>query len=98
VAPVVGRVTPRPAPQNYAGIEDPRLEQMIEAEEKTLNEAERVKKVHEIQRSALEKMYDVHVAVSDARIAVQPWLKNYQYSATYGSGTENYATIWLDRG
>jgi ABC-type transport system substrate-binding protein len=84
--------------RNHAGIEDPRLEQIIEDEEKTLNEAERVKKVHEIQRYALEKMYYVPVAVGDAHIAVQPWLKNYQYSATYGSGTENYATIWLDRG
>jgi ABC-type transport system substrate-binding protein len=84
--------------RNHAGIDDARLEQLIEEEERTLNEAERVKKVHDIQRYAMERMYYVPVAVGDAHIAVQPWLKNHQYSATYGAGTENFATIWLDRG
>ena len=84
--------------RNHAGIKDPRLESMIEDEERTLNGAERVKKVHEIQRYAMERMYYVPMGVGNNYVAVQPWVKNYQYSATYGFGTENYAGIWLDRG
>jgi peptide/nickel transport system substrate-binding protein len=84
--------------RNHAGIDDPQLEQMIEAEERTLDEAERVKKVHDIQRYAMEKMYYIPIAVGDAYIAVQPWLKNFQYSATYGYPTEAFAEMWLDRG
>ncbi|MGH2587767.1 MAG: ABC transporter substrate-binding protein [Dehalococcoidia bacterium] len=83
--------------RNHAGIQDPRLEEMLQDEERTLDEAARVKKVQDIQRYVMEQMYYVPVAVGDNYIATQPWLKNYQYSATYGTGTENYPTIWLDR-
>ncbi len=84
--------------RNHAGVNDKRLEQMIEAEERTLDESERVKKVHDIQRYAMERMYSVPIAVGDANIATQPWRKNYQYSATDGYGTENYLTLWTERG
>jgi peptide/nickel transport system substrate-binding protein len=84
--------------RNHAGINDPQLEQMLQSEETTLNEAERVKKVHDIQRYLMEKMYYVPVAVGNAYIAVQPWLKNFQYSSTYGYPTESFPHMWLDRG
>ncbi|MGE0540924.1 MAG: ABC transporter substrate-binding protein [Dehalococcoidia bacterium] len=84
--------------RNHAGINDPRLDQMIQDEEATLNEAERVKKVHDIQRYVMEKMYYIPMAVGNAYIGLQPWVKDYRYSATYGVGTENYPTVWLDRG
>jgi peptide/nickel transport system substrate-binding protein len=84
--------------RNHAGVDDARLEAMIEDEGRTTNEAERVEKVHEIQRYAMERMYYIPVAVGNAYVATQPWLRGYQYSATYGTGTENYPGIWLERG
>jgi peptide/nickel transport system substrate-binding protein len=84
--------------RNHAGINDPRLEEMLRDEERTLDEDERVRKVQEIQRYAMDRMYYIPIAVGNAYIALQPWTKNYQYSATYGAGTETYAKVWVDRG
>jgi hypothetical protein len=46
----------------------------------------------------MQKMYYIPLAVGNAYVGLQPWVKNYQYSATYGIGTENYPTVWIDRG
>ncbi|MGH2588401.1 MAG: ABC transporter substrate-binding protein [Dehalococcoidia bacterium] len=83
--------------RNNAGIDDPRLTQMIDDEERTLDEAERVKKVHDIQRYWLEQMYYVPTTVGMAYSFRQPWMKHYYYSATYGSGTEAVLDAWVDK-
>lgn len=84
--------------RNHAGIKDPQLEKMIDDEAVTLNEAERVKRSHDIQRFVMQKMYYIPVAVGDAYVAVQPWLKNFRYSANYGYPTEVFSELWIDRG
>lgn len=86
------------SPRNHAGINDPQLDQMLAQEERTLNEADRVKVVHDIQRYLMTKVYYIPIAVGDTNVAVQPWLKNYQYSSTYGYPTENFTGMWIDRG
>jgi hypothetical protein len=35
--------------------------------------------------------------VGPAFTGVQPWVKGYRYSATYGAGTESTAELWVDR-
>jgi peptide/nickel transport system substrate-binding protein len=83
--------------RNHAGINDPRLDEMLRDEESTLNEDERVRKVHDIQRYVMERMYYIPVAVGNAYIAMHPWVQNFQFSATYGAGVETYAKVWVDR-
>ncbi len=83
--------------RNHAGISDERLTQMIDDEEKTLVEADRVKKVHDIQRYWLEQMYYVPTIVGNAYSFRQPWMKNYTYSATYGTAAEALLDAWINK-
>ena len=83
--------------RNHAGIDDPRLTAMIDDEEKTLNEPERVKKVHEIQRYWMDQMYYVPMVVGYAYSFRQPWMKRYYYSGTYGFASEALEDAWIDR-
>ncbi|MGE0542474.1 MAG: ABC transporter substrate-binding protein [Dehalococcoidia bacterium] len=83
--------------RNNAGIDDPRLTQMIDDEERTLVEADRVKKVHDIQRYWLEQMYYVPSVVGMAYSFRQPWMKRYYYSATYGTAAEAVLDAWIDK-
>ncbi len=83
--------------RNNAGIDDARLTSMIDDEEKTLDEAERVKKVKEIQRYQLDQMFYIPAVVGNAYTGVQPWVRNYFYSGTYGFGVESHLDIWLNK-
>jgi len=83
--------------RNHAGIDDPRLTAMIDDEEKTLNEPERLKKVHEIQRYWMDQMYYVPMAVGYAYSFRQPWMKRYYYSGTYGTASEALEDAWIDK-
>jgi peptide/nickel transport system substrate-binding protein len=83
--------------RNNAGINDSRLTQMIDDEERTLDEAERVKKVHDIQRYWLEQMYYVPTVTGTAYSFRQPWVKRYYYSATYGSAAEALLNAWIEK-
>ncbi len=84
--------------RNHAGVSDSYLDQLIDKEGATLDESARVKLVRDIQRYMSEKMYYAPGFVGPAYTAVQPWVRGYRYSATYGAGTEAYAEIWVDRG
>jgi peptide/nickel transport system substrate-binding protein len=83
--------------RNHAGIDDPKLTAMIDDEEKTFDEAARVKKVQDIQRYWIENVYYVPLAVGSAYSFRQPYLKNYNYSSTYGFAAEALAAAWDDR-
>ena len=84
--------------RNHAGIDDPRLTAMIDDEEKTIDDAERLKKVHDIQRYFMDQMYYIPVAVGHAYIFQQPWVKRLYYSGTYGIAAESLIDSWIDKG
>jgi peptide/nickel transport system substrate-binding protein len=84
--------------RNHVGLDDPRLTAMIDDEEKELNEPARVKKVHDIQRYWLEKMYYIPIAVGFAYLFQQPWLKRAYYSGSYGWAAESIINAWIDKG
>jgi peptide/nickel transport system substrate-binding protein len=85
--------------RNHAGVSDPQLDALIDKEEATLSDDERVKLVKEIQRYLGDKVYYSPGAVGPAVIAAQEWIKNYQPSnGGYGIGTETQAKLWIDRG
>jgi ABC-type transport system substrate-binding protein len=83
--------------RNNAGIDDARLTGLIDEEEKTLDESERVKKVKEIQRYQLEQMFYVPGAVGSAYTVVQPWVRNFFYSGNYGFGVETHLDLWVNK-
>ncbi|MBI2760779.1 MAG: ABC transporter substrate-binding protein [Chloroflexi bacterium] len=84
--------------RNHAGVNDPRLDAMIDKEERTLDDAERAKIVKEIQVYLGQKLYYAPTAVGPAYIGVQPWIKNFQRNNSYGSGAESRAKLWIDKG
>jgi peptide/nickel transport system substrate-binding protein len=83
--------------RNHIGLDDPRLTAMIDDEEKTVDEAARVKKVHDIQRYWIEQMYYIPVAVGYDYSFRQPWVKRLNYSGSYGWGAESLISAWIDR-
>jgi peptide/nickel transport system substrate-binding protein len=83
--------------RNHAGVADPALDALLDKEASTLDEASRVKLVRDIQKYLSDKMYYAPGFVGPAFTGVQPWVKGYRYSATYGSGTESTAELWVDR-
>lgn len=84
--------------RNHAGVSDPALDALIDKEGATIDETQRVKLVREIQRYMAEKMYYAPGFVGPAFTALQPWVRGFRYSATYGIGTETAAEVWVDRG
>ncbi|MGH2598435.1 MAG: ABC transporter substrate-binding protein [Dehalococcoidia bacterium] len=83
--------------RNHIGLDDPRLTAMIDDEEKTIDEAARVKKAHDIQRYWIEQMYYIPVSVGYAYSFRQPWVKSLFYSGSYGWGAEALENAWIDR-
>ena len=83
--------------RNHAGIADPELDRMIDDQARTLNGDARLRKVHDIQRYLNERLYYIPLAVGDAHTALQPRVRRYFHSATYGLGAETFAGLWLDR-
>jgi peptide/nickel transport system substrate-binding protein len=84
--------------RNTAGVNDARLDALIEKQESTIEDEERIKQVKEIQRYLAERPYYGTVAVGAAYVGVQDWLKNYQRTNGNGVGAETYAKVWFDRG
>ena len=85
------------SPRNHAGVNDAQLDAMLDKEERTINDDERVKVVKDIQRYLGEKLYYVPGAIGPTYIGVQPWVKNYQRNNSYGSGSESRAKVWIDK-
>jgi peptide/nickel transport system substrate-binding protein len=83
--------------RNHAGIADPRLDALIEEQARTLDAGARLERVRAIQRYLLERLYYVPLATGDGHVALQPWVRRYHYSPTYGAGTETFAGVWLER-
>ena len=75
---------------------DPKLTEMVENQERTLDRAQRKNLIFDIQRYLGEQQYYVMGPVGLATIAVQPWVKNFYYQSDYGRGAEYVPKLWLD--
>ncbi|MGH2587386.1 MAG: ABC transporter substrate-binding protein [Dehalococcoidia bacterium] len=84
--------------RNHGGVSDPQLDAMLDKEEATLDDQQRITLVKEIQRYIADKVYYGMTAVGPAFIGVQEWIKNYQRNNGYGAGVESRAKLWIDRG
>jgi len=83
--------------RNHGGVNDPQLEAMLDKEETTLDDNERVPLVHEIQRYLADKVYYGTTSVGPTFNGIQEWVRNYQRTNANGAGTETYAKVWLER-
>jgi ABC-type transport system substrate-binding protein len=84
--------------RNHGGVNDPQLDALLDKEEATLDDTERIKLVKEIQKYCADKVYYGTTAVGPAFIGVQEWIKNYQRNNGYGTGAESRPKLWIDRG
>jgi ABC-type transport system substrate-binding protein len=82
--------------RNHAGVNDPKLTEMIETQVKTLDPTERKKTIFDIQRYLGEQQYYVISPSGNNTVARQPWVKNFDYESDYGRGAEYVPKLWLD--
>jgi ABC-type transport system substrate-binding protein len=83
--------------RNHAGVKDSEMDQLIDRAASVLDERDRVRAVHDLQRMHAKRMYYVPGCIGPDYAVTQPWVKNYQRSASYGWGTETGALLWLDK-
>ena len=83
--------------RNHAGVNDPKLTELIEKQMKTLDKAERKKQVFEIQRYLAEQMYYPPNAASMRTAGLQPNVRDYFPRSDYGLGAEIAPKLWLDK-
>lgn len=83
--------------RNPAGVNEPKIDADIGKIAATPNETERLKLVKELQRYLAEKMYFTPGVVGPAYLFAQPWVRNLQYSPTYGYVAESFTKLWLTK-
>lgn len=80
---------------NSEHLNDPQYDALVDKMRTLVNEDERLKAVHAIQRHLAEKLYAPSLVGTYRWMFVQPRVRNYNYSFTLGRATENYAKLWL---
>jgi len=83
--------------RNHAGVNDPRLTEMIEQQMRTLEKGERKKQIFEIQRYLGEQMYYPPNAASMRSAGLSPNVRDFFPRSDYGLGAEVIPKLWLDR-
>ena len=83
--------------RNHAGINDGKLDAMIDDEEKTFDEPARLKKVQDIQKYIMDQMYYIPSVTGNAYLFQQPWMRRLYYCSTYGFGAESHLECWIDK-
>ncbi|MBI2886568.1 MAG: ABC transporter substrate-binding protein [Chloroflexi bacterium] len=78
---------------------DPKLDELIKKQRSTINEAERIKIIHEIQRHIIDQAYYVTTVTGVAFNAWHSYVKNfYPHSyAILGWGSARLAKVWVDK-
>jgi ABC-type transport system substrate-binding protein len=83
--------------RNHAGVNDPKLTEMIEKQAKTLDRAERKKQIFEIQRYLGEMMYYPPNAASYRTAGVAANIRDFYPRSDYGLGAEVIPKLWIDK-
>jgi peptide/nickel transport system substrate-binding protein len=83
--------------RNHAGVNDPKLTEMIEKQAKTLDKAERKKQIFEIQRYLGEMMYYPPNAASYRTAGIAANIRDFYPRSDYGLGAEVIPKLWIDK-
>ena len=82
--------------RNHAGINDPKLTDMVEKQSVALDKTERKKIIYDIQRYTGEQQYYVIGPIGNTSVVAQPWVKNLHIESDYARGGEYVPKIYLD--
>ncbi|MDQ6601405.1 MAG: ABC transporter substrate-binding protein [Chloroflexota bacterium] len=82
--------------RNHAGVNDPKLTDMVEKQAITLDKSARKAMILDIQRYTGEQQYYVFGVAGNTTIATQPWVKNFFYESDYARGGEWVPKVSLD--
>ena len=83
--------------RNHAGVNDPKLTEMIEKQAKTLDKADRKKQIFDIQRYLGEQMYYPPNAASMRTAGVAANVRDVYPRSDYGIGAEIVPKLWIDK-
>ena len=83
--------------RNHAGVNDPKLTELIEQQMRTLEKGERKKQIFEIQRYLAEQMYYPPNAASMRTAGLPPYVRDFYPRSDYGLGAEVVPKLWLDK-
>ena len=79
-------------------LKDPKLDAMVSKYRSILNEDERVRAEIETQKYLASQLYLVDGMTTPFTYwLVQPWVANVNYGISYGTFTETYARLWLNK-
>ena len=82
---------------NKAGMGNPRLDQLIEQQDRTYDTAERKKLVYQAQKIITENMYAAPTIDFAAYAVWQPWLKDMAMSFSPQHHVPNWYDVWMDQ-
>jgi peptide/nickel transport system substrate-binding protein len=83
--------------RNHAGVNDAKLNEMIEQQMRTVDKAKRKQLIFDIQKYALEQAYYPPGTAGVVMTAVQPWIKNFFPISDYGHFAEVLSKVWVDK-
>jgi peptide/nickel transport system substrate-binding protein len=83
--------------RNHAGVNDAKLNEMIEKQARTVDKADRKKQIFEIQRYLGEQMYYPPNAASMRSAGLAPNVRDFYPRSDYGLGAEITPKLWLDK-
>jgi len=83
--------------RNHAGVNDPKLNEMIDKQARTLDKAERKRQIFEIQRYLGEQLYYVPNAASMRTAGVAANVRDVYPRSDYGIGAEIVPKVWIDK-
>ena len=83
--------------RNSASVNDPKLDEMIDKQARTMDKADRKRQIYDIQRYLAEQMYYVPTVAGFRSMAYQPYVRDAYPRSDFGLGSEVIPKIWLDK-
>ncbi len=83
--------------RNHTGTNDPQLDALIDKEQATVDQNERIKLVKDIQKLVMDKMYYAPMFIGPDYTYLQPWVRNYYHRRGYGAGAESFVDMWINK-
>ncbi len=81
---------------NRSHVNDPKLDELVLAQRRTLDKAKRKEIIDEIQRYAAEQVYYIYTPYPKNIAAWPPWVKGYWPKNSFDRGTQ-LQRVWIDQ-
>jgi peptide/nickel transport system substrate-binding protein len=84
-------------PRNVGSLNDPKLNDMIDKQARTMDKVDRKQQIYDIQRYLAEQMYYVPTASGFRSMAYQSYVRDAYPRSDFGLGAEVVPKLWLDK-